>query len=279
MSAKRGLRSPAMLIFALLWTVLVSCDHDPPPTRSLSSNQPSLQPQSINDPKGVLDAAVNDLAEIRNYSWTATVHAHAMDAGHTGVMPMVIWPIDAMLTGKTTADGISEISLDGGKSPAILHAGNVAIKTFWGWKTGSKFIQDYDKNLENRSSHLRLAVIARDFQTPAEQLQNICGSLINIRRADDHIEARLGSGAALPLALFVYEIKGMPLYDLKPEEGDGSVSFWIENGELVKCVFTFGGVVDDTSLRGTVSYEFTDVGKTLIDIPGGAKIILGLNAK
>jgi hypothetical protein len=233
------------------------------------------------DAKADIDAAVKDLADAKSYSWTVTLAGQAMSApGDGGAQPLVIWHIGGIIECQTDADGVTSLFSHDNKERAFIRDGNTAIKTFWGWKPGSQFIEEHEKDLGYHSTHLGTAIIARDLQAPTAQLQKLTAQVRDLKQVDDHFEAALMDEASEQPVTLLAEIGVAQSFPAeRHNRSTQSVSVWIDKGQLSRIEFYVSGIKDGQEVWGTVTYEFKDIGKTVFDIPNGARRILKMPDK
>jgi hypothetical protein len=213
-------------------------------------------PAADSSPKETVSKAAQALAEKSNYTWKQTVVVPEGSQFRPG-------PTD----GKTEKSGFTYVaSTFGGNTVEIVLQGDkIVINSEAGWQTPDE--------MENGEGPGRfLAVMTRNFKTPAAQATNLISGSEEIKKDGEVYASKLTEAGAKTLLSFRPRSGGDG-----PEISDakGGVKFWIADGVLSKYEFQVSGKIsfngNEREVDRTTTVEIKDVGTTKVEAPEGAK--------
>ncbi|MDE3068414.1 MAG: hypothetical protein KGJ60_12820 [Verrucomicrobiota bacterium] len=207
-------------------------------------------------PKEAVSAAAKQLAQAANYSWKTTVVVPEGSRFRPG-------PTD----GKTEKDGFTVVTMSFGDNTTemVLKGDKGTVKPAdEDWQSLS--------DLEDAGGRDRfLAMMARNFKTPAAQAQELVSGAKDLKEADGVCSGDLTEAGAKSMLRFG------PRRGNGPEisNAKGSVKFWVKDGTLSKYEFRVRGTVNfndnERDIDRTTTVEIKDVGQTKVNVPDAAK--------
>jgi len=210
-------------------------------------------------PKDDVAGAATALGNQANYSWHTTV-----EAGNGGFRR---GPTD----GKTEKGGFTTVSMTANDNTTelVIQGTNAAIKTADnGWQSAAEAAQDNGGGGFNFTAFI--ARMAQNYKTPAAEAATLAGQTQGLTAGTNGISGDLTEDGAKGLLTFRRGNGGPTVSNAK-----GSVTFWVNDGMLVKYQTHVTGTVSfngtDRDVDRTTTTEIKDVGTTKIEVPDDAK--------
>jgi len=214
------------------------------------------------NPRDDVKTAAARLGEATNYTWRTTVEVSADSQFKPG-------PTD----GKTEKGGYTTLSFSFGDNTteAVIRGTNGAIRTDDGWKSLAE--ADRDAGGGGFNPTMFTARRVQNFQVPAVEAASLAGDAVELKQETNAISGNLTEAGAKKLLSFRRRNAGSEGPTITNPKG--SVSFWIEDGRLVKYQYHVQGTVsfngNDREVDRTTTVQIKDVGSTKIEVPGEAK--------
>jgi hypothetical protein len=205
------------------------------------------------DPKSEVSEAIAKLGEQSSYSWTATPKTEGSKSGGR----------QGPVEGKTEKGGSTRLKSSAGEtSYEVGFKGEKIVVNFNGdWLSGAELG-------ENSSAIQRL----RAFKKPVDEATALAKKAKDLKRESDGVYAgELAPDAAKELfALLGRRAAEAP-------EAQGSVKFWVKEGQLAKYEFSVKGKITvgedkrEVEISRTTTVEIKEVGSTKVSFPDEAK--------
>jgi hypothetical protein len=210
------------------------------------------------------DLAVNAavvLGNEPNYTWRATVEVPADSRFKPG-------PTE----GKTEKGGYTTLSFSFGDNTteAVTKGTNGVIKTDDGWKSLGEAMKDDGNGGFNPTTFIARTV--QNYKVPAVEVASLANGAKELKQDTNSISGDLTEAGAKELLSFGRRGNGGGPTVTHPQ---GSVTFWIPDGKLVKYQYHVSGTVsfngNDRDVDRTTTVVIKDVGSTKIDVPDEVK--------
>ncbi len=212
-------------------------------------------------PKDTVTSAATALGGAANYSWHSTMESAGGNRRFGG-------PSD----GKTEKDGYTWVSMvrNGSTNLAVFKGTNGAINTpDNGWQSFAEASADDGGGGFN--PRMFMVRMLQNFKTPDQQAATLAAQAAALKMDTNGISGDLTEDGAKAMLVF-----GRPGADGPTvSNAKGSVTFWVNDGKLVKYQFHVSGTIsfngNDRDVDRTTTIQITDVGTTKIDVPDDAK--------
>jgi hypothetical protein len=212
-------------------------------------------------PKDTVTSAAAALGGQANYSWHSTVASAGGNRRFSG-------PTE----GKTEKDGYTWLSMvrNGSTNLAVFKGTNGAINTpDNGWQSFAEASADDGGGGFN--PRMFMVRMLQNFKTPDQQAATLAAQAAALKMDTNGISGDLTEDGAKAMLVF-----GRPGADGPTvSNAKGSVTFWVNDGKLVKYQFHVSGTIsfngNDRDVDRTTTIQITDVGTTKIDVPDDAK--------
>ncbi|MGH8022604.1 MAG: hypothetical protein ACRED1_03415 [Limisphaerales bacterium] len=211
------------------------------------------------DPKDDVTGAAQKLASGANYSWQTTVVVPADSRFKPG-------PVNGKVQGKLTdvkmsfRDNHTEFILDG--TNAVITDPDDGT-----WEK----LSDVDTQGMGRF----MVMMVRNYQTPAAQASDLVADAQSLQQNGNAYSGSLTDEGAKKLLTFGGGRRGR---GPSVSNASGTVTFWVDNGQLTKFEYHVKGTVSFRDNERPVDRDTTiaisDAGTTKIDVPSDAKKIL-----
>jgi len=205
-----------------------------------------------------INAAIKQLAEKPNYSWTTTTKEADGSPGRMGA-----------IEGKTEKDGVVYISFTISEVPVevFMKGQKGTAKALEGWQT----LDDIAATSGTAAAVVRYL---RSYKAPASESANLAGKVNDLKEADGMWAGDLKEDA----------VKELLLRNARRREGDdapkiadpkGTIKFWVKDGTLTKYEVNVQGKITagdrDTDVNRTTTVDIKEPGTTKIEVPAEAK--------
>ena len=224
-------------------------------------------PKKAFRPEEAVSNATTHLNNESNYSWITETKEAAGSSGMFGTAVPVI-------EGKAEKNGVTWLSFSViGLPVAVCMKGEKgAANALWGWQT-------FDETAENGGTPAAIVSYLRNYKTPVAESAILAGQVKEIKEANGAITCELKMDAVNEMLLLgTRQREGQE--PPKTSDAKGSVTFWLNNGELTKFEVKVQGKViagdRESDINRTTTVEIKDVGKTKLELPAEAKLKLGL---
>ena len=220
------------------------------------------------DAKDEVKDAVKKLADAPNYSWKQTTEIGGGGGGGGGgrFRP-------GPTEGKSEKDGYSVItySMQNNTMEAVVKDKKAVIKTEDGWQTLEEATADNGGGGQPNPARF-LAFRLRNFKTPAQQAEDACSKVHELKKEGDAYEGELSEEAIKEMLPRRGRPGGEPP---QISNAKGNVKVWLKDGVLSKAAFHITATVStpngDRDIDTTTTTEITDVGSTKVTVPEEAK--------
>ena len=202
--------------------------------------------------------AIKQLADSGGYSWKATMESSQFNPAPT--------------TGKINKEGIAMVTRSfGGNTMRTVHQGEKsAMETEEGWRSLAEL--ESDQGGDNRGRFM--AMMLRNYQPPTKEAEDLLKNAGDLTLKDGAYSATLSEAGVKEMLSF--RRRGAAQGQGPEISGaSGTVRFWVEKGALVKYQYSVKGKMsfnnNEREIDRTTTVEFSDVGKTEVQVPDEAK--------
>ncbi len=177
--------------------------------------------------------------------------------------------------GKIDKDSIALITFtfgDNDTQAVVGKDGKGAVKTQDGWQSLAELNND-----QQQGPGRFLARSISSFKSPAAQVGELATKTKELKKTDYGFSADLTEDGAKELLAFGRRGGGAAAGQAPPapKNAKGEIAYTIKDGALVRVKYTVKGTIsfngEDRDIDRTTTIEFSDVGKTKVEIPAEAK--------
>ncbi len=210
-------------------------------------------------PKEELIAAVKNLADSPNYSWTTKVEG-GFSAGSG--------------EGKTEKDGATSLAVTLGDDSyqVIIKGDKAAAKGTGGWASLAELNRDAEEEGTGFSPERFLAASIEHFKTPAAQAKDVCDEIDEVQKSGDVFKADLKPETIKKLLSFLRRraVAANPA-QIEVKDPRGTARFWVRDRVLAKMEVHLQGAVkfnsNERTIDRTTITTIKDVGSTKVVVP------------